>query len=106
VHRLHGANRLASNSLLEGLVFGHRAARDVVDRLRTDARQPPVVRPWDPGRATDSNELVVVAQNWDEIRASCGTTSASSGATAASSARASASRSSRKRSAPTTGTSC
>ena len=65
---LHGANRLASNSLLEGLVFGHRAARDVVDRLRTDARQPPVVRPWDPGRATDSNELVVVAQNWDEIR--------------------------------------
>jgi len=65
---LHGANRLASNSLLEGLVFGHRAGRDAVDRLRSDARQPPAVRPWDPGRATDSNELVVVAQNWDEIR--------------------------------------
>ena len=65
---LHGANRLASNSLLEGLVFGYRAARHLVDRLRTDPRQPPAVRPWDPGRATDSNELVVVAQNWDEIR--------------------------------------
>jgi L-aspartate oxidase len=65
---LHGANRLASNSLLEGLVFGHRAAVDVVERLHTDGRQPPAVRPWDPGRATDSNELVVVAQNWDEVR--------------------------------------
>jgi L-aspartate oxidase len=65
---LHGANRLASNSLLEGLVFGYRAARHLVDHLRTDARQPPALRPWDPGRATDSNELVVVAQNWDEIR--------------------------------------
>jgi L-aspartate oxidase len=65
---LHGANRLASNSLLEGLVFGHRAAVDVLERLATDRRQPPPVRPWDPGHATDSNELVVVAQNWDEIR--------------------------------------
>ena len=65
---LHGANRLASNSLLEGLVFGHRAAVDLLERLRADARQPPTLPPWDPGRATDSNELVVVAQNWDEIR--------------------------------------
>jgi L-aspartate oxidase len=65
---LHGANRLASNSLLEGLVFGHRAAVDVVERLRTDARRPPALRPWDTGHATDSNESVVVAQNWDEIR--------------------------------------
>ena len=65
---LHGANRLASNSLLEGLVFGHRAAVDVVARLRADLRRPPVVRPWDPGHATDSTESVVVSQNWDEIR--------------------------------------
>jgi L-aspartate oxidase len=65
---LHGANRLASNSLLEGLVFGHRAARHLLDCLRTDLRQAPTLRPWDPGRATDSNELVVVAQNWDELR--------------------------------------
>jgi L-aspartate oxidase len=65
---LHGANRLASNSLLEGLVFGHRAAVHLLAILRADARQPPTLRSWDPGRATDSNELVVVAQNWDEIR--------------------------------------
>jgi L-aspartate oxidase len=65
---LHGANRLASNSLLEGLVFGHRAALHLLESLRADGRQPPTLRPWDPGRATDSNELVVVAQNWDELR--------------------------------------
>ena len=65
---LHGANRLASNSLLEGLVFGHRAARHVLGRLREDRREPPAIRPWDPGRAVDSNESVVVHQNWDEIR--------------------------------------
>ena len=65
---LHGANRLASNSLLEGLVFGHRAAAHLLERLRTDDTAPPPLRPWDPGRATDSNELVVVSQNWDELR--------------------------------------
>jgi L-aspartate oxidase len=65
---LHGANRLASNSLLEGLVFGHRAGVDVAERLGADARQPPSLRAWDPGRATDSDESVVVTQNWDEIR--------------------------------------
>src|SRR5258705_5951366 len=52
---LHGANRLASNSLLEGLVFGHRAATHLLEHRRTDARLPPTLRPWDPGRATDSN---------------------------------------------------
>jgi L-aspartate oxidase len=65
---LHGANRLASNSLLEGLVFGHRAAADLVERLRADPRQAPTLPAWDPGHATDSNESVVVSQNWDEIR--------------------------------------
>jgi L-aspartate oxidase len=65
---LHGANRLASNSLLEGLVFGYRAAADVRRRLAGDPRLPPSLRPWDPGRAVDSNESVVVSQNWDEIR--------------------------------------
>jgi L-aspartate oxidase len=65
---LHGANRLASNSLLEALVLGHRAAVHACDLLREDARRPPPLSPWDPGHATDSDESVVVTQNWDEIR--------------------------------------
>ncbi len=65
---LHGANRLASNSLLEALVFAHRAAEHAVAALATDASQPPSLRPWDPGSATDSDESVVVSHNWDEIR--------------------------------------
>ncbi len=65
---LHGANRLASNSLLEALVFAHRAARHACARPREDRRPWPDLRPWDPGRATDSDESVVVTQNWDEIR--------------------------------------
>lgn len=64
---LHGANRLASNSLLEGLVFGYRAA---VEAVRTLKDSPPSVSvpPWDPGGAKDSDEEVVISQNWDEIR--------------------------------------
>jgi len=63
---LHGANRLASNSLLEGLVYGHRAARDLESSL------PGLLRfdgpSWDVGEAAPSDEAVVVSQNWDEIR--------------------------------------
>jgi L-aspartate oxidase len=62
---LHGACRLASNSLLEGLVFGARAADDAKN---TTALRPPAVAPWYAGGATDSAEAVVVTQNWDEIR--------------------------------------
>ncbi len=64
---LHGANRLASNSLLEGVVFGHRAAEHAVAHLRELAIEasPP---PWDPGSAVDSDEQVVITQNWDEVR--------------------------------------
>jgi L-aspartate oxidase len=64
---LHGANRLASNSLLEGLVYGYRAARHSRENFkkhRVDIHVPL----WDTGPATDSDEQVVIAQNWDEIR--------------------------------------
>jgi L-aspartate oxidase len=65
---LHGANRLASNSLLEALVFAHRAAADARRRLAEDRRRPPPLPPWDPGPAVASDDAVVVNQNWDEIR--------------------------------------
>ncbi|HOX46358.1 MAG TPA: L-aspartate oxidase [Myxococcota bacterium] len=67
---LHGANRLASNSLLEALVFGRRAAEDAVAWLPTAPVFPAAPREWDPGDAVDADEMVVVAQNWDEIRRS------------------------------------
>ena len=64
---LHGANRLASNSLLECLVFGASAADDI--NMKFDQTPPPVdVRPWDESRVTSSDEEVVVAHNWDELR--------------------------------------
>ncbi len=64
---LHGANRLASNSLLEGLVFGHRAAEDSIKNLRRGAPEY-TISSWDAGNAVDSDEQVVIEQNWDEIR--------------------------------------
>jgi L-aspartate oxidase len=68
---LHGANRLASNSLLEALVFAHRAAKKVEEEKARPAKEPgaKVALPaWDIGRAVDSDEAVVVSHNWDEIR--------------------------------------
>ncbi len=67
---LHGANRLASNSLLEGLVTGHRCAKRLEAKLGDRAQRPPLpdVPSWDPGQAVASDEAVVVTQNWDEIR--------------------------------------
>lgn len=64
---LHGANRLASNSLLEGLVFAHRAAR-YAETIAEDAPEAGKVPAWDPGQAVAPEEGVVVSQNWDEIR--------------------------------------
>lgn len=64
---LHGANRLASNSLLECFVFGEAAAKHITanwDQLPP----PPAIRPWDESRVTDSDEEVVIKQNWTEIR--------------------------------------
>jgi L-aspartate oxidase len=65
---LHGANRLASNSLLEALVFAQRASAHACAARAGDHATPPALRPWDPGAATGSDESVVVTQNWDEIR--------------------------------------
>ncbi len=64
---LHGANRLASNSLLECLVFGESAAEDIIANWDSLAAIPKI-RPWDESRVTDSDEEVVIAQTWGEIR--------------------------------------
>jgi L-aspartate oxidase len=63
---LHGANRLASNSLLEALVLAHRAAA----KLETGNPKPETIQipAWQSGDAHDADELVVVAHNWEEIR--------------------------------------
>jgi L-aspartate oxidase len=64
---LHGANRLASNSLLECLVFGDACARDI-DAQWDALPAPPAIRAWDESRVTDSDEEVVIQQCWREIR--------------------------------------
>ena len=65
---LHGANRLASNSLLEGVVFGRAAAHEAVRRFRAGVELPPAIPDWNPGHATDPAEEVLVSANWDEVR--------------------------------------
>jgi len=64
---LHGANRLASNSLLECLVFSEAAAADI---LAAAAPPVPALPDWDESRVTDADEEVVIAHNWDELRRS------------------------------------
>ena len=65
---LHGANRLASNSLLEAVVMAHRGAEAVDRYLRAAKRSPVRIRPWvDLGGGTE-DERVVVSHNWDELR--------------------------------------
>jgi len=66
---LHGANRLASNSLLEALVYADAAARQSLEDLRAD-NFPPMLAPpaWDDVGTTDSDEMIMVTHNWDEIR--------------------------------------
>jgi len=64
---LHGANRMASNSLLECLVFAQSAA----EKIKTQLNKPytsHTIKPWDESRVTDSDEEVVVSHNWDELR--------------------------------------
>ncbi|ULQ46581.1 L-aspartate oxidase [Flagellatimonas centrodinii] len=64
---LHGANRLASNSLLECLVFGKAAADDLLPRLAGWSAPGPLPV-WDESQVTDSDEDVVVSHNWLELR--------------------------------------
>ncbi|MBJ19751.1 MAG: L-aspartate oxidase [bacterium] len=64
---LHGANRLASNSLLEALVYAEAAASESIERL-TKIEPPGPVPAWRHGEATPIHEAVVITQNWDEIR--------------------------------------
>ena len=64
---LHGANRLASNSLLECLVFAEKAAKNIRDQ-RSDTPKLDHIPQWDESRVTDSQESVVIAHNWEELR--------------------------------------
>ncbi|MEJ6024244.1 L-aspartate oxidase [Ramlibacter sp. PS4R-6] len=62
---LHGANRLASNSLVECMVFARSASNDILSqRLPV----PPALPGWDESRVTDADEAVVISHNWDELR--------------------------------------
>jgi len=69
---LHGANRMASNSLLECLVYSTAAANDIQDRLQRvkvkEETLPPKTPPWDESKVTGADEQVVISHNWDELR--------------------------------------
>ena len=65
---LHGANRLASNSLLEAAVMGRRAFAATIEELHKDFREPPDFPEWDPGRAARTEQRVLITHSWDEIR--------------------------------------
>ncbi|HTN93393.1 MAG TPA: L-aspartate oxidase [Gallionella sp.] len=62
---LHGANRLASNSLLECLVFADAAVRDILNKSR---HVSPSLPAWDESRVTDADEQIVISHNWAELR--------------------------------------
>jgi L-aspartate oxidase len=62
---LHGANRLASNSLLECVVFAQEACRDMLSQPK---RPLPELPEWDESRVTDADEEIVISHNWDELR--------------------------------------
>ena len=64
---LHGANRMASNSLLECFVFAHSAYKHIQQNL-SELDMPEKIPEWDESRVTNSDEEVVVSHNWDEIR--------------------------------------
>ncbi|MCG7540503.1 MULTISPECIES: L-aspartate oxidase [Pseudoalteromonas] len=64
---LHGANRMASNSLLECIVFAHAAAKDILAKI-DNCPEPSKLPDWDESRVSDSDEEVVITHNWHELR--------------------------------------
>jgi L-aspartate oxidase len=64
---LHGANRMASNSLLECIVYGTAASQDIRQKIE-HVPLPQNIRPWDESQVTDSDEEIVVTHNWAELR--------------------------------------
>lgn len=66
---LHGANRMASNSLLECIVFAHAAAKDILTKLdKSESSSLNSIPEWDESRVSDSDEEVVITHNWHELR--------------------------------------
>ena len=64
---LHGANRMASNSLLECIVFAQAAAKDIISQL-AQPNSPVTIPNWDESRVTNSDEEIVITHNWHELR--------------------------------------
>jgi L-aspartate oxidase len=64
---LHGANRMASNSILECIVFAHAAAKHIIGRLDEKPPNEPI-RAWDESQVSDSDEEVIIQHNWHELR--------------------------------------
>ncbi len=65
---LHGANRLASNSLLEAVVYAHRVFTKIADDFAHTQQSDVFISPWDSSGTTESDDSVVVTHNWDEVR--------------------------------------
>jgi len=65
---LHGANRMASNSLLECVVYGQSSSKDIMKRLSAESFEEASIPDWDESRVTDSDDRVVINHNWDEVR--------------------------------------
>ncbi|MDZ4165536.1 MAG: L-aspartate oxidase [Smithellaceae bacterium] len=65
---LHGANRLASNSLLEAIVFAHRSFQRIAETFASSDFQFPPIPPWSTTGVMESDDSIVVSQNWDELR--------------------------------------
>ena len=65
---LHGANRLASNSLLEAVVYSHRVYSRIAEGFAGTKQSETFIAPWDESGTTESNDSVVVTHNWDEVR--------------------------------------